>query len=105
MTPAEHALWTHLRARRLSGFHFRRQQVINGYIVDFYCHAAGLVIEVDGDIHSRQKEYDKERDNYLQSRGMRVFRLSNELIHNNIDIVSISILDLCQELPDSQTKR
>lgn len=48
MTPAEKALWEELRANKL-GVHFRRQQVVQGFIVDFYCHQAALVIEVDGD--------------------------------------------------------
>ena len=51
MTPAEKILWGQLRGRRLRGLHFRRQQVIEGFIVDFYCHAAGIVVEVDGPIH------------------------------------------------------
>ena len=49
MTPAEKILWEELRANRL-GVHFRRQQVIAGFIVDFYCHKSALVVEVDGDI-------------------------------------------------------
>ena len=57
MTPAEKILWNELRANKL-GVHFRRQQVIAGFIVDFYCHKAGLVVEVDGDIHDLQKEED-----------------------------------------------
>ncbi len=51
MTPAERRLWNELRANRLGGWHFRRQQIIDGFIVDFYCHKAGLIIEVDGPIH------------------------------------------------------
>ena len=50
MTPAEKILWQELRGNKL-GVHFRRQQIIAGFIVDFYCHKVGLVIEVDGDIH------------------------------------------------------
>jgi hypothetical protein len=57
MTPAEKLLWKEVRANKL-GVRFRRQQVIQGFIVDFYCHKAGLVIEVDGDIHDLQKEED-----------------------------------------------
>jgi very-short-patch-repair endonuclease len=57
MTPAEKALWQQLRANKL-GVHFRRQQIIAGFIVDFYCHKAALVIEVDGDIHDLQQEED-----------------------------------------------
>ncbi|MCE7860728.1 MAG: DUF559 domain-containing protein [Chloroflexi bacterium CFX2] len=61
MTPAEKILWEELRANKL-GVHFRRQQVIQGFIVDFYCHRAGLVVEVDGDIHNMQKEEDERRE-------------------------------------------
>ena len=61
MTAEEKQLWQRLKGNRL-GFHFRRQQVIDGFIVDFYCHAVGLVIEVDGEIHERQAESDAERD-------------------------------------------
>ena len=51
MTPAERALWMALRRNGLDGFHFRRQQVIDGFIVDFYCDAAKLAIELDGTVH------------------------------------------------------
>ena len=70
-TPPELILWQHLRAGRLPGLHFRRQQVIDGFIVDFYCHSAGLVIELDGAVHHRsdQKEYDQQRDEALQQHG------------------------------------
>ncbi|NJL61087.1 MAG: DUF559 domain-containing protein [Methylacidiphilales bacterium] len=44
----------------LNGLHFSRQQIIDGFIADFYCHAAGFMIEVDGEIHDRQMEYDLE---------------------------------------------
>jgi len=62
MTPSEQRLWQHLRADRLEGYHFRRQQVISRYIVDFFCLQAKLVIEVDGGIHLEQQAYDRERD-------------------------------------------
>jgi len=58
MTPEETALWQALRTNRSGGFHFRRQQVINGFIVDFYCHKASLVVEIDGEIHEQQADYD-----------------------------------------------
>jgi very-short-patch-repair endonuclease len=85
MTPQEKMLWGHLRANRMSGFHFRRQQIINGYIVDFYCHKAGLVIEVDGPIHLKQKDYDLERDEQLKSRGLTVIHIKNEEIEQNLE--------------------
>jgi very-short-patch-repair endonuclease len=66
MTLAEKFLWDELRANEL-GVHFRRQQVIKGFIVDFYCHQAGLVIEVDGDIHDLQQEEDERREKALSA--------------------------------------
>src|SRR6478609_3594419 len=72
MTIAEKLLWQQVRANRLGGFHFRRQQIAAGYIVDFYCHAARLVVEVDGPIHEQQRDYDKVRDLALTKLGFRI---------------------------------
>ena len=79
MTPAEKILWQELRGNKL-GSHFRRQQVIAGFIVDFYCHSAGLIIELDGDIHQEQQEYDDDRDKILENMGLRVVRYSDDEI-------------------------
>jgi len=68
MTPAEKLLWQEVRANKL-GVRFRRQQVIQGFIVDFYCHQAGLVVEVDGDVHDLQKEEDERREKVLRGWG------------------------------------
>src|SRR5215216_1136467 len=73
MTPAEKILWEELRSNKL-GVHFRRQQVIAGFIVDFYCHKAALVIEVDGDIHDFQQEDDARREKALRAMGLRITR-------------------------------
>ena len=70
MTPAEKILWEELRANRL-GVHFRRQQVIAGFIVDFYCHKAALVVEVDGDIHDLQQEEDTRQEKALHELGLK----------------------------------
>ena len=83
MTPAEKVLWQELRGNKL-GSHFRRQQVIAGFIVDFYCHSAGLVIELDGDIHREQQEYDAERDKILENMGLHVVRFSNDDVLFNL---------------------
>jgi very-short-patch-repair endonuclease len=60
------------------GVHFRRQQVIAGFIVDFYCHKAVLVIEVDGDTYDLQQEEDARREKVLRELGLRVVRFGNE---------------------------
>jgi len=77
MTPAEKILWEELRANKL-GAHFRRQQVIEGFIVDFYCHKVALVVEVDGDIHDLQREEDARREKVLSELGLRVVRFGND---------------------------
>ena len=84
MTPEEAMLWERLRAHRLNGLHFRRQQVIDGFIVDFYCHAASLVVEVDGGVHAAQAGYDLERDQVLAQRGLRVLRISNAEVERDL---------------------
>lgn len=84
MTPEERLLWQRLRNNQLHGYHFRRQQVIDGFIVDFYCHAAGLVVEVDGEVHQQQADYDAERDRVLSARGLKVKRIANAELHRNL---------------------
>src|SRR5512140_3060995 len=86
MTPAEKILWEELRANKL-GVHFRRQQVIAGFIVDFYCHQAALVIEVDGDIHDLQQEEDARRERVLSELGLRIIRFRNENILGDLSAV------------------
>jgi very-short-patch-repair endonuclease len=99
MTPAESKLWAQLRNNRLEGFHFRRQQIIGPYIVDFYCNPAALVIEVDGGVHLEQQEYDRVRDLDLQSIGLRVLHFWNSDVNENIDAVLDEILQACRDLP------
>ena len=98
MTPAERILWQELRGNKL-GVHFRRQQVIAGFIVDFYCHKADLVIELDGSVHeeSEQKVSDAERDKALGAMGLRVFRFKNEDVIKNLRGVLGRIRELVSE--------
>ena len=86
MTTAEKALWQELRANKL-GIHFRRQQIIAGFIVDFYCHKAGLVVEVDGYIHDLRQEEDARREKILNEMGLRIVRFRNEEILRNLALV------------------
>lgn len=87
MTAEEAILWTALRTDRLHRVHFRRQQIIAGFIVDFYCHAAGLIIEVDGPIHDQQKGYDAARDQILRARNLRISRVKNDEVRENLGAV------------------
>jgi very-short-patch-repair endonuclease len=98
MTKAESILWQHLRRNNLNGLHFRRQQIIDGFIVDFYCHAVGLVIEVDGKIHDRQVEYDAAREKVLAARGLYILRIKNEEVEENLVGVLDRIRQICFDL-------
>lgn len=96
MTDEERILWAHLRARRLSNFRFRRQQIIDGFIVDFFCHEAGLVVEVDGEVHDQQAEYDAERDRILSARGLHVLRFRNDEVKERLQGVLARITNAVQ---------
>jgi len=79
MTNAEKRLWAKIRMRQLQGYQFYRQKPIGDYIVDFFCPRAKLVIELDGSHHlvGETIEYDRIRDDYLSSLGLRVLRFTN----------------------------
>ncbi len=78
-TECERRLWSLLRGKKMAQLRFRRQQPIGPYIVDFFCPAAKLVIELDGDQHSRAEDRarDAARTNWLETRGYRVLRVTN----------------------------
>ena len=105
MTPAEKILWEQLRAKRFHNLKFRRQQIIEGFIVDFYCHSLGLVIEVDGEIHNQQKEYDKERDNILSAKDLHILHFTNEQVTENIEIVLKAITEKIEDIEDLKELR
>lgn len=92
MTPAERTLWSFLRRNRLAGFHFRRQQVIRGFIVDFYCHRSSLVVELDGSAHDEAKDYDDARDRVLVGLGLSVQRFPNDMVEKDPYVVLDHIL-------------
>jgi very-short-patch-repair endonuclease len=96
-TPAEEALWTVLRNRRLAGFKFRRQHPLGKYLIDCYCPAARLVIELDGDSHATDeaKRYDAERTQYLEARGVLVLRFWNTQVAEDRDAVLDRIAEAC----------
>ena len=87
LTPAEAALWRALQRSGLKGRKFRRQQSIGPYIVDFYCAAERLVIELDGAAHDSERSavHDDARDQFLQSLGLTVVRLENRNVLEDPD--------------------
>ncbi len=96
-TPAEQKLWARLRDRQLGGFKFRRQHPIGRFIVDFCCADRQLVVEIDGDSHAEQVEYDQARTEWLCEQGYSVIRFSNQAVWRQIEAVIEAILAACQK--------
>lgn len=96
MTPAERLLWQNVRGHRLDGLGIRRQVVIAGFIVDFYCHAARLAIELDGGVHAGQAEYDAARDAALRVLEVNVIRIPNEDVLTRLPDVLTLIKVACR---------
>jgi very-short-patch-repair endonuclease len=85
MTEAERIIWYNVRAHRFQGACFRRQTPIGPYVVDFVCHTARLIIEVDGGQHFESVNIarDAKRDAYLKAQGYRVLRFNNHEVMTN----------------------
>ena len=99
MTDAEVFLWSKLRRKQLYGVIFSRQKTIGNYIVDFYCKAAQLVIEIDGGQHYLEEAAlrDAKRDTYLRGMGLMVLRFSNLDVLKCIDGVIGTIVKVLEE--------
>ena len=70
--------------------------MFDGFIVDYYCHAAAVIVEVDGGVHEGQAEYDAGRDEILSLRGFRSLRLRNEEVEQDLDGVLARIAAACE---------
>ena len=84
-TEPEKRLWTALSARKVGGVRFNRQFRVGQFICDFVSRSAKLIVEVDGETHVGQEEYDAARSRYLESRGYRMIRFSNHEVMSNLD--------------------
>jgi very-short-patch-repair endonuclease len=84
-TPSENIFWQALRGRKLEGRKFKRQQPIGAFIVDFFCGAERLIVEVDGGVHESQQNADQQRQELLESLGLRVVRVASELVETDLD--------------------
>jgi len=102
-TPAEKKLWHYLRADIL-GVRFRRQFPLGVYFTDFACPTRKLVIELDGDNHAAQMDYDRQRTEYLQTQGYKVLRFANNDVIKNIEGVVTVIKQELTTLPRQQSK-
>ena len=90
-TMAENLLWQAVRNRQLEGFKFKRQVPLDGYILDFVCFEARLIVEVDGSQHADNTR-DLVRDALFRGQGFRILRFWNDEVVQNLDAVCLAIL-------------
>ena len=104
-TPAEESLWECLRKRRVARAKFRRQHPLGRYIADFYCHEAGLVVELQGGVDSakEQREYDAVRQETIEQQGIRVITFANREVEHDLEGVLLKIIKALT--PTSPTSR
>lgn len=102
-TDAERILWQELRGKKL-GVKFRRQHLIDQFIVDFYCVELGMVVEVDGGIHLQQRGRDTERELILRGQGCTMIRFTNKDIEENLPKVISKIQSVIRTLSKGETK-
>lgn len=101
MTYAERCFWNAVRNRKLFGLKFRRQQIIEGFIADFYCHELRLIVEIDGGIHETQKDYDTLRTGIIANNDIAVMRFANDEVIHRFEIIVKRIEALLHPSPDS----
>ena len=106
-TRAERRLWQGLRREQLAGFRFRRQVILAGFIADFVCYDARMVVEVDGATHSTDQEiaHDAARSAVLAQQGYDILRFTNEDVFGNLDgvleTIRLRLIELRPRLDDS----
>jgi len=91
MTDAEKLLWSKIKRRQIKNLHFYRQKPIGNYIVDFYCPAAKLVIELDGGQHYENSNIskDKIRESFLANLGLKIIRFTNlDVLRNSENVLN-----------------
>ena len=85
--------WKQVRNWEFWQLDFDRQRVIGNYIVDFYAKSLGLVIEIDGESHNEEEDYDAKRDEFMISIGIRIFRISKLRVLHDLDNVMVELED------------
>jgi very-short-patch-repair endonuclease len=89
--------WKQIHAKKFYNIDFDRQRIIGNYIVDFYVKTLGLIIEIDGSSHDEKQEYDEIRQVYLESLGLKIFRITDFDVRNNLRIVMKELEDFIVE--------
>jgi very-short-patch-repair endonuclease len=97
MTRSEELLWEKVKGKQIHGVRFRRQHPIDIFIADFYCHEARLVIEIDGEIHNDQSNYDDGREAEIEEYNIKIIRFSNDQVIDDMDSVIMKIEKVVKE--------
>lgn len=95
-TESEKIFWKLLSYKKIN-LKFLRQKPMGKFILDFYCSKLMLAIEVDGDSHDNKKYLDKQRDLYLEQRGIKTIRFKNEEVFNNLISIKEKLLKIIQD--------
>ena len=99
MTKAENVLWEALKGKQLDGLKFRAQHPVGPFILDYWCPARKLVVEVDGGVHRDQHDYDETRTKQLESYGYRVIRFNNDQVLADLPSVLEKIREAANSSP------
>jgi len=105
-TQAEEILWEYLRDRKILGLKFKRQYSVDHFVADFYCSELKFAIELDGEIHldKNVKNHDENRNGFLSGFGIRILRIKNEIVINDIERVLELIKDNVNLLKQTSPK-
>jgi len=101
LTLPEGLLWRAIKGRKLAGLHFRKQHPIGPYVLDFYCDAVRLAVEVDGQVHGfgDLPQRDERRDAWMAAKGIRTLRLPADLVLRDVDDATRTILGFLEIEP------
>jgi bisphosphoglycerate-independent phosphoglycerate mutase (AlkP superfamily)/very-short-patch-repair endonuclease/uncharacterized SAM-binding protein YcdF (DUF218 family)/ADP-ribose pyrophosphatase YjhB (NUDIX family) len=102
MTKAESLVWNIILKDDQTGYRFIRQKPLLNYIVDFYCHKLGLIIEIDGESHNYQLDYDAQRSQKLTEYNLQVLRISNSDVYSNLEGVKLHIEQVIKEIENNE---
>jgi very-short-patch-repair endonuclease len=102
LSKAERIMWNHLSRRQMNGYKFRRQHSVDQYVIDFYCPALKLAIEINGDSHFMfgAEEQDRIRQEHIESFGIQFLRFTNEEVIKNIDGVCQIVYNKIEDMKD-----
>ncbi len=94
---SEVLIWQQVKNKKILGLDFDRQKIVGDYIVDFFVKSLGLIVEIDGSSHEDKIEYDQKREAYLKSFGLKIFRITDFEVKNNLSEVIEGLMSFIKE--------